>query len=193
MSKQIILASSSPYRKKLLEKLIPNFKTYSPDIDEQPLKNEQPIELVQRLAKGKAEKTIKDINIPNSIYIASDQVAVFNNQILGKPYTNEKAYEQLTSFSGNAITFLTSLYVTDTITHYNTVDKTTVYFKKISDHQITNYIQREKPLNCAGSFKSEGLGIALFDKIEASDPNALIGLPLIELVKLLENLDYFVI
>lgn len=174
----------------LLKKIIPNFITFSPNIDETPLDNEQPTNLVQRLAKEKAIRTCEEMDLPNSIYIASDQIALFNNQILGKPLTYENAEKQLALFSGSSVTFLTSLYITDSQKSYETVDKTIVYFKKLSEQEISYYIQREKPLNCAGSFKSEGLGIALFDKIETSDPNALIGLPLIAVVKLLNKLNY---
>lgn len=174
----------------LLKKIIPDFKTFSPNIDETPLDNEQPTNLVERLAKEKAIRTCQEMDLPNGIYIASDQIALFNNQILGKPLTYENAKKQLTLFSGNSVTFLTSLYITDSQKSYETVDKTIVYFKKLSEREISNYIQREEPLNCAGSFKSEGLGIALFDKIKTSDPNALIGLPLIAMVKLLNKLNY---
>lgn len=177
----IILGSTSVFRKQLLEKLQIPFEQSSPEIDETPLTDETPIEMVKRLSRQKAFAIAEQH--PNSIIIASDQCATFNGRIIGKPLTYDKACQQLATFSGNTVTFFTGLCVFDTRNNkqYETVDTTLVHFRKLSNAVIKNYILRDNPLNCAGSFKSEGLGITLFSKIETDDPNALIGLPLIKL------------
>lgn len=189
MKTPFILASSSPFRKSILKKILPQFDSFSPDIDESPKKHELPIALVERLAIEKAKTATQFYE--KGIVIGSDQVALFEDQILGKPHTREKAIEQLTLFSGQKIQFITSLAVFDIgsqefhVTH----DITKVYFRKLTQSQIENYIDMEQPLNCAGSFKSEGLGIVLFDKIVGEDPNSLVGLPLIKLTSLLHMFD----
>lgn len=182
-----ILASSSPYRKSILKKIIEQFDTFSPDIDESPLAGEDPIKLVERLALEKAHTAKEYYN--DGLVIGSDQIALYKGQILGKPHTVENAIKQLTLFSGGTVRFITSLAVCDISNNQNKVthDITDVSFKELSNTQITHYIDRESPLDCAGSFKAEGLGICLFSKIEAEDPNSLIGLPLIKLVNLLNE------
>ena len=185
--KSLVLGSSSPYRKELLNKLGLPFETCSPDIDETPLPNETPDELVLRLALSKA-KAVAELH-PNSLIISSDQVSVLNGIINGKPKSKERAFAQLKASSGNVISFHTSLCL------YDATDKTyqlesepyCVHFRTLSDQAIHRYIEKEKPLNCAGSFKSEGLGIALFEKLEGRDPNTLIGLPLILLIQMLNK------
>jgi len=181
---QLVLGSSSPFRKQILEKLQLPFIQFAPSIDESPLNNESPQEMVERLSRLKALKVAE--THPNSIIIASDQCATFDGQIIGKPHTHEKAVQQLQSFSGKAITFLTGLAVIDPRNQkkHQTLVTTIVHFRTLTDETIENYLLAEKPYGCAGSFKSEGLGITLFKKIESKDPNALIGLPLIELTSI---------
>ena len=187
---RIILGSTSIFRKQLLEKLNLPFDQLAPDIDETPLKDETPKEMVARLSKQKAEVIAKQS--PNSIVIGSDQTAVFNNLPIGKPHTFDKAVEQLTLFSGQTITFYTGLSVINTATQqtYEAMDITKVHFRELSTESIKNYIEIEQPLKCAGSFKSEGLGITLFNEIESKDPNALIGLPLIELTTIFQKMGF---
>jgi MAF protein len=181
---QLVLASTSPYRKQLLNKLAIEFETASPDFDETPLENEAPIELVRRLAKGKAESCL--VSQP-SLVIGSDQVCVINGNIIGKPHTREKAIEQLLDQSGQSIQFYTGLALHNTHTGLTDikVDTFSVHFRALSKKQIENYVDKEQPFYCAGSFKSEGLGIALFERLEGKDPNTLVGLPLIDLIDML--------
>jgi len=187
MSVPLYLASTSVYRKALLEKLTSNFHTAKPDVDESPLDGETPNDLVLRLAEAKARAIANDL--PQGLVIGSDQVAVFNGKILGKPHTTENAFAQLRSFSGHAVTFLTGLAVVDAASQKALVcsEPFVVHFRQLTDAEIHTYIQREQPLNCAGSFKSEGLGITLFEKLEGNDPNSLIGLPLIKLHAMLKE------
>lgn len=194
----LILGSSSPYRRELLEKLHISFSAISPNIDESPLENESANALVARLALEKAKAIAQ--NNPSALIIASDQVAVLGNNsdddahkatktILTKPHTHERAVEQLSKASGRQVTFLTSLCLFNSSTEQYQLDITpfTVKFLSLSREQIENYLKIEKPYNCAGSFKSEGLGITLFEKMEGEDPNSLIGLPLIKLTAMLRN------
>jgi MAF protein len=191
MSLPLLLASSSVYRKQLLEKLQLPFACASPDIDESMLLNEDPHDYVQRLAIEKA-RALQD-DFPNHLIIGSDQCAVVQvdhqQQILGKPHTVEKAIEQLSQASGKTVTFLTGLcvYNSSTQQEISLVEPFTVHFRDLTLQQIERYIEQEKPLDCAGSFKSEGLGIRLFSALEGRDPNSLVGLPLIALVDLLEQ------
>jgi len=183
----IVLASTSPFRQQLLEKLNIEFSVASPNIDERRLENEQASDLVKRLAEDKAKAVAQQY--PDALIIGSDQVAVLHNEILGKPNTHDNAVTQLKNASGQRVNFLTGLCLYNSRTHHTqlTCVPFTVVFRSLTDTQIERYLQTEKPYNCAGSFKSEGLGIALFEKLEGDDPNALIGLPLIELVKMLEK------
>lgn len=187
--KPIILASTSSYRKQLLQKLQIKFTSIAPDIDESALNNESPKTLSLRLAKEKAQ-AIQAL-AQNHLIIASDQVAYCDNRILGKPGNYNNTVEQLKLQSGKAVHFYTSVCVFDSARKkiHSDIDICTVYFKKLTEQQILNYVALEKPYNCAGGFKSEGLGIALFNKIEGDDPNALIGLPLIKLISLLNMFD----
>ncbi|EKO3984551.1 septum formation inhibitor Maf [Vibrio fluvialis] len=189
---QLVLASTSPFRQQLLSKLHLPFSTATPDCDETPLVGESPQRLVQRLAEEKARSC--SVTAP-SLVIGSDQVCVINGQIVGKPHTRAKAIEQLLSQSGQAITFYTglALYNTETDQAQVVLDTFIVHFRQLSREMATHYVDREQPLNCAGSFKSEGLGIALFERLEGDDPNTLVGLPLIQLVKLLENESVYVL
>ncbi|RUO35016.1 Maf family protein [Aliidiomarina soli] len=185
----IVLASSSPYRKALLEKLGLSFSCQSPDIDEARLADESPRQLVARLAAAKA-KALKEA-FPAHLIIGSDQVAVLDNDsaILGKPGNKDNAIAQLQRCSGQTVTFLTglSLYNSKSDRIDTLVEPYEVGFRTLSEREIESYVDKEEPYNCAGSFKSEGLGIALFDYLHGDDPNALIGLPLIRLLQLLRQ------
>ena len=186
MTSQLILASTSIYRKSLLEKLSLPFTFKAPDIDETPFKNESPDELVKRLSKQKALEIAK--TNPEAIIIGSDQVCTIDGQITGKPLTEDNAIQQLVKASGKKITFYTGLCVYSGKTQQISCDVElfNVYFKTLSLAEIEFYVKKEQPLYCAGSFKSEGLGIALFEKLEGRDPNSLIGLPLILLIEMLK-------
>lgn len=186
--KNIVLASSSPYRHALLTRLNLPYQSISPDIDETPLNNEQPDALVSRLAYEKAFAIAK--NVDNTVVIGSDQVATINNHILTKPGNMENAITQLLACSGNNVTFYTSLCVVDTqdSKHHQIVDTFTVGFRELSIQQIKRYLEIEKPFDCAGSFKAEGMGITLFTHLSGRDPNSLIGLPLIQLTSILQQL-----
>ena len=186
----LILASSSPFRKAILEKLRIDFKTASPDINESRENGESPFDLVNRLSKEKALEVAKSYS---GLIIASDQVATLgngnneNDEIFTKPGSHENAFLQLKKSSGKTITFLTGLALlnTETLKIQTHVEPYKVTFKTLSDNQILSYLNKEDVLNCAGSFKSEGLGVALFSNMEGSDPNSLIGLPTIQLIKML--------
>ncbi|OED41646.1 septum formation protein Maf [Endozoicomonas sp. (ex Bugula neritina AB1)] len=184
---KLLLASGSPYRKSLLERLHLTFDQSSPDIDESPLHNESPHQLVIRLARQKAQTLAPQH--PNTLIIASDQAADLNGTILGKPNTEANAIEQLTLCSGQKVTFHTSLCLLNTRTNHFQIEdiEFNVWFRTLNQQQITHYIKEERPLDCAGSFKCEGLGIALFERMSGDDPNSLIGLPLISLVSMLNN------
>ena len=184
---QLILGSSSPFRAALLDKLGLEFIQVSPAIDETPNAGETPAELVERLSLSKAREIAR--SYPDALIIGSDQVAVINNKILGKPGDHETALEQLKEASGRKVTFLTGLSLLNARQDHiqSVVEPFTVYFRDLSDEQIDFYLKKEQPYQCAGSFKSEGFGISLFSKLEGDDPNALIGLPLIRLVEMLQN------
>jgi septum formation protein len=190
---RLVLGSSSPFRKALLEKLDLSFDCDSPDIDETPLENESPQDMVERLAKLKAQAIA--VRHPQSIIIASDQCATLDGKIIGKPGDHAGAVAQLTNASGRAVTFYTSLCVYNAPTNQfeECIEPFYVYFRELSAEQIENYLNKEQPYNCAGSFKSEGLGISLFERLEGNDPNTLIGLPLIQLIKMLERFHVKVI
>lgn len=187
MKTPLILASSSPFRQSILKKINLPFSCFSPDVDESALDNELPNDLVARLSVKKAKAA--EQHFSEGIAIGSDQVAVHNGQILGKPHTKENAMAQLSSFSGQAVQFLTGMCLFDIASkeHKVIVEPFTVHFKTLTAEQIEAYCDAETPYNCAGSFKSEGLGICLFDRLEGDDPNSLIGLPLIRLNELLSH------
>lgn len=191
--KPIILASSSKYRKELLSRILNDFECISPDIDETPFPNEEPMALVKRLAKEKALEVANDY--PEAIVIGSDQICVLEGDILGKPGSKENAIKQLTACSGKTVFFYTSLCVTKGTDEPKEISVVTtkVIFKELTQRQIQNYIERENPIDCAGSFKCEGLGIVLFEAIESNDPTALIGLPLIQVNQRLEKLGFNII
>ena len=182
---ELVLASTSPYRKALLERLGLTFHTKAPEVDESALTNETPQQLVARLAEAKARAIATQYS--DALIIGSDQVAVLDDNILGKPGTHAKAVQQLQNASGRRVVFLTGLCLLNTGNNHCHVKVVpfSVVFRTLTGTQIEQYLQREKPYDCAGSFKSEGLGISLFERLEGDDPNTLIGLPLIELVNLL--------
>lgn len=181
----LILGSSSPYRSELLAKLMLPFTTASPNIDESPLTGELPEQLVLRLAENKARK-VAERNL-SALVIGSDQVAVLDSKILGKPGSTENAFKQLKAASGKTVVFLTGLALFNAANRQmqSLVEPFEVRFRNLTDAQIRRYIELEQPLDCAGSFKSEGLGISLFSELRGSDPNSLVGLPLIRLIDLL--------
>jgi len=183
---QLILASTSAFRKAILEKLDLPFECASPDIDETPKKGETAKQLVERLAIAKAQAVAA--NYTDALVIGSDQVAVIDNEIIGKPGNFKNAVRQLKEASGKRVTFFTGLSLINTKTGkiHSTVVPFNVVFRYLRDSQIENYLNKEQPFNCAGSFKSEGLGISLFERLEGDDPNTLMGLPLIRLVAMLE-------
>jgi septum formation protein len=180
----ITLASTSPFRKQLLERLGIPFATATPDVDESPLPHETATALVQRLSESKAHAVAPD---HRGLIIGSDQVATSGSDILGKPGTHERAVEQLQSLSGKQVTFQTGLCLLNSGTGEAQVDVIPfiVKFRQLADDQIERYLRLEQPYNCAGSFRSEGLGITLFEYMQGDDPTALIGLPLIRLTWML--------
>jgi MAF protein len=183
----LVLASTSPFRKALLDKLGVHFETCSPDIDETRTAGESAEALVMRLAESKARAGAKAY--PNALVIGSDQVAVCEGEILGKPGSHEKAREQLARLSGKQVIFYTGLCLYDTAGGSARVDMVPyqVAFRALNEAQIERYLKADQPYNCAGSFKSEDLGISLFESMQGEDPNALIGLPLIRLVSWLND------
>ena len=186
MTLPIVLASTSPYRRELLGRLGLVFTTCSPKTDETDQAGETPKELVLRLSEAKARAGAAQSE--PGLVIGSDQVAVVGDTVLGKPGTAERACAQLAQLSGQRVTFHTGLCLLNSAQQRVQVDLVpfTVLFRTLSTQQIENYVRREQPLNCVGSFKSEGLGVALFERMEGNDPTALIGLPLIRLVSMLE-------
>lgn len=193
MPQQLVLASTSPFRKQLLEKLHLQFITDKPNVDETPLAGETAIELVERLAVAKASALAPVYE--NALLIGSDQVCVNDGKILGKPGNFDNAFAQLKAASGKKITFYTGLALVNSKTGHvqSLVEPFSVQFRELTDAMIENYLHKEQPFNCAGSFKSEGYGIALFESLEGKDPNSLIGLPLISLIKMLEAQGFVVI
>lgn len=182
----VILASTSPFRRALLERLGIPFTAVAPEVDETRRPDEPPDDLVVRLARAKA-LAVAEAH-PNALIIGSDQVACIDRAVLGKPGERERAIEQLALASGQVVTFYTGLCLLNAATGRTQTlcEPFRVHFRTLTPEQIAGYVDRERPFNCAGSFKSEGLGIALFDRLEGQDPNALIGLPLIRLVRMLE-------
>jgi septum formation protein len=177
-SKGLILASTSRYRRALLQRLGLPFECVAPDADESRLPGEPAVEMAARLARAKAEAVAA--RYPDAIVIGSDQVALRGTDILGKPGTVERCREQLRASSGKEVVFLTAVHVVDGAggRAESHVDRTVVQFRELTAAEIDRYIERDQPLDCAGGFKAEALGIALFDRIESSDPTGLTGLPL---------------
>ncbi|HYN54529.1 MAG TPA: Maf family nucleotide pyrophosphatase [Methylotenera sp.] len=187
MTSTLILASSSVFRRELLTHLQLSFSCISPDVDETPLDNELPQETALRLAQIKAHKV--GLTNPNALIIGCDQVATLDNMQLGKPLNHDNATKQLRMMRGREVIFHSALCLYNSVTRnmQAVVVPYTVQFRKLSDAQIENYLLKEQPYHCAGSAKSEGLGIAIIERMTGDDPNALIGLPLIKLVSMLQN------
>jgi len=183
----LILASTSRYRRELLARVAPRFRQIAPAVDESAQPDESAADLVVRLALAKAWAVAA--KQPGTLVIGSDQAAELDGAILGKPGTASDALAQLLAASGRIVTFHTAICLVDARTSAPSVaqatDRTRVHFRNLRRSEIERYIEREQPLDCAGSFKAEALGIALFERIESQDPTALIGLPLIALCRLL--------
>jgi septum formation protein len=183
----IILASSSRYRREVLEKLHLTFSCVSPDIDETPLVNESPEQTSLRLSESKARKVAE--RYPQALIIGCDQVATVDGLQIGKPGNHENAVKQLTMLSGKEVVFHSAIALYDSASQHmqSTSVPYHVKFKPLTPLQIETYLRLEQPYDCAGSAKSEGMGIALLDYMRGDDPNALIGLPLIALVNMLQH------
>ncbi len=183
----IVLGSTSRYRAELLRRLLPDFEQAAPGTDETPQPDEPPAARALRLAIAKAEAVAREH--PGALVIGSDQVAELDGLILDKPGNAEHARAQLAASSGREVHFHTALCLLDTRNgrRHTHVDHTRVRFRELDAAEITRYVEREQPLDCAGSFKCEGLGISLFEAIDNCDPSALIGLPLIALARLLRE------
>lgn len=182
---RLILASTSPYRRDLLTRLRVPFEAVAPDADESPLPGETPAETAERLAEAKARAVAADF--ADALIIGSDQVAHLGDRRFGKPGTREKAVAQLRAMSGHSVVFHTGLCLLNAATgrvHLRGIP-TEVRFRELSDEEIGRYLDKEDALNCAGSARSEGLGIALLEYLRGDDPNALVGLPLIALCEML--------
>ncbi|MFS8064319.1 MAG: Maf family protein [Luteimonas sp.] len=189
MTVRLLLASTSPYRRELLSRLRIPFDVIRPEVDETPLPGESPLVLAQRLAAAKAEAIAAREG--DAWVIGSDQVAELDGGPLGKPGNRDAALAQLASMSGRSVAFRTGLCVMHReLGRFDAVDTTVVRFRSLAADGIARYVDAERPFDCAGSFKSEGLGIALFEAIETSDPTALIGLPLIATARLLRRAGF---
>ena len=184
--RRLILASTSPFRRQLLARLELPFETRAPEVDEHFRPGEDAATLTARLAEAKARAVAA--REASALVIGSDQVAVLGGGILGKPGAHDRAVAQLSKAAGKTVDFLTGLCLMDSLSGriQRGVIPFRVVFRPLSAQQIENYLRREKPYQCAGSFKSEGLGIALFERLEGADPTSLIGLPLIRLIQMLE-------
>ncbi len=189
---QLVLSSTSVYRHSILEKLHLPFITAAPNIDETRLPDESADAMVQRLSVQKAQAIVA--HHPQALIIGSDQCAVLNGKILGKPGTHEQAVAQLSASSGQTVRFLTGLCLYDARSGDYQLDciPYEVSFRTLSAAEIEAYLQQEQPYNCAGSFKSEGYGISLFTRMHGDDPNALVGLPLIRLAQMLRQQGFSV-
>jgi len=183
----LILASSSSFRRELLARLTIAFEVVAPNIDETPKPGETPQALVERLAVEKARVVARARR--DALVIGSDQVAVHDGEIVGKPHTHDRAVAQLRKASGKSVTLYTGLALINAATGHTQCEVIPyrVVFRPLSDEQIERYLRKEQPYSCAGSVRSEGLGIALLERFEGDDPNTLIGLPLIRLVRMLEK------
>lgn len=183
----LVLGSSSVYRRELLARLCLPFEVCSPDVDESPSDGETPLALAQRLALAKAQAVAQQF--PQHVVIGSDQVADLHGTPLGKPSTHPRAVEQLQRMRGHTVHFHTALAVIHHTSGLCLQDSATVHvvFRHYSDDEIERYLLREQPYDCAGSAKSEGLGIAMLERIDSDDPTALIGLPLIRTARMLRQ------
>lgn len=181
----LILGSTSPYRRELMQRLQIPFEVAAPEVDETPVASEMPADLACRLALAKARAVAA--RFPQAVVIGSDQVADLDGEPLGKPGTHERATDQLRRMRGHSLVFQTAVAVACLATGFEQMElaPVRVKYRNLSDAEIETYLQREKPYDCAGSAKSEGLGIALLESIESDDPTALVGLPLIRTFRML--------
>lgn len=186
----ILLASSSPYRRGLLDRFLDRFEVVDPEVDETNSQNLGPADLASHLARRKAEAVA--VNARNALVIGADQLAVLDDRVLGKPGDHGKAVEQLLAASGKSVTFLTAVCVLDPVgrARYEHVDTTVVRFRKFDRRLADAYLHHDQPYDCAGSFKIEGAGFVLFDSVKTDDPTALIGLPMIWVADRLLQLGY---
>ncbi|MBT5293637.1 MAG: septum formation protein Maf [Cellvibrionales bacterium] len=196
---RIVLGSGSRYRAALLHRIVPHFEIDSPDIDETALADESPTSLALRLATEKAAKVGKRWD--NSLIIGSDQVALLrpkdgsSEKVLGKPGNFKKAQQQLQICSGQSVIYRTACCLLNSATNHSQIfhDDYILHFKSLDDQQITDYLNKEQPFDCAGAIKSEGLGVSLIERYEGDDPSTLIGLPLIKLINALNKENYLVL
>ncbi len=189
MASQLILASTSPYRRELLARLRLEFDIAAPGVEETRLRGEPPRTLAMRLARSKAAAVCA--HHPDAWVIGSDQVAAFDDNVLGKPGTRDAAIGQLAAMAGRNVEFFTAVCVSHADgRRFEAIDSTIVQFRSLRGEEIARYVEAEQPFDCAGSFKVEGLGITLFDAIESIDPTGLIGLPLIATARLLRKAGY---
>ena len=186
----IVLASSSPYRRGLLDRFLDAYEAVDPEVDESNDDDLEPAELARYLARTKAEAVV--INSRNALVIGADQLAVLDDQVLGKPGDHAKAVEQLLAASGKTVTFLTAVCILDPIgrARYEHTDKTIVRFRQFDRRLVEAYLRHDKPYDCAGSFKLEGAGYVLFESVQADDPTGLIGMPMIWVADRLLQLGY---
>jgi septum formation protein len=193
ISQPLVLASTSVYRAQLLSILQIPFETAAPNVDETPFLGETAMQTSARLSILKAQAVANDY--PNAFIIGSDQVALLEGQQLGKPYTHDNAVRQLRAMRDKTVVFYTALTLLNSADNsmQTEIDETRVTFRNSSDEEIERYLLKEKPYHCAGSAKSEGLGIALISRIEGNDPNALIGLPLITLITMLKKQGFSIL
>lgn len=187
MTRTLILGSTSPYRRELMQRLHYPFDTAAPDIDETRLEGESAREMVLRLSLQKAQAVA--MQHPDALIIGSDQCAVLHEQVIGKPGSHENAVQQLQQSSGQTVAFLTGLCLYDGRDGSYQLDVVpfAVDFRELSDAEIEAYLRKDQPYNCAGSFRSESLGITLFKRMHGDDPSALMGLPLIRLSEMLKQ------
>lgn len=189
-ARRIVLASSSPYRRGLLDRFLDEFEVISPEVDESNPDGLEPTALVQQLARRKAEAV--SASARDALVIGADQVAVLDDRIVGKPGTAAKAVEQLLAAAGKSMHFLTAVCLLDPVSRnrYEHTDTTTVRFRRFDRRLAEAYVRHDAPYDCAGSFKLEGAGFVLFESVATEDPTALIGLPMIWVADRLLQLDY---
>ncbi len=186
----IVLASSSQYRRGLLDRFLDEYEAVSPNVDEGNPENLAPRDLASQLARRKAEAV--SVNARNALIIGADQLAVLDDQVLGKPGDHQRAVEQLLAASGKSVTFLTAVCILDPLerTRHEHIDQTTVRFRRFDRRLAESYLRHDEPYDCAGSFKIEGSGFVLFESVATDDPTALIGLPMIWVAGRLLELGY---
>jgi len=186
----IFLASSSRYRRSLLDRFLDDYEAVSPDVDESNVDGLEPDELAAQLARKKAEAV--SANAPQALIIGADQLAVLDDRVLGKPGGHQKAVEQLIAASGKTVRFLTAVCILDPVSRkrYEHIDTTIVRFRKFDRRLAETYLRHDEPYDCAGSFKVEGAGFVLFESVKADDPTALIGLPMIWVAGRMLELGY---